>query len=365
MKPPAPLSSLAPSRGNERRRAHSRSRCAARVRHRGVSAGRACAPARPAAVPRPRHGHRDRRPGLDRLLELRAGANDRHRRARPDPLRRRPDGGARCDPSRPASFARPRARGHVPHRSDHRARGRLALRPERSRGAPARLDHRLHRRRRGLLDPARLDAAPPARSHARGRGRLQRPGGGAAGDRLHRVDRYARLRRLGHGRAVRDGARDRAAGRGGGRLAGGGGAAPRAPRYSRALSRRHARHGGGGLRGGRHPPRIGLPRRLPERPGARLGLDSRAPDRDRVPSGPGLGRPDHDVPRSRPARVPQPPRRRLDRGHRARAAPAVRGPAGRDLRLGRRSTPFRSASGWSSAGPGCAGPFRWCSRPFR
>ena len=26
---------------------------------------------------------------------------------------------------------------------------------------------------------------------------------------------------------------------------------------------------------------------------------------------------------------------------------------------------FRSASGWSSAGPGCAAPCPWCSRPFR
>ena len=68
-------------------------------------AGRA-ARARPAAVPRPRDGHRLRRPGLDRLRRLRARAHDRDHRAGADPVRGRPDRRAARDP---AGARRPRS----------------------------------------------------------------------------------------------------------------------------------------------------------------------------------------------------------------------------------------------------------------
>ena len=78
--------------------------------------------------------------------------------------------------------------GHDRHRRDRRPRRGRAVRPLDARGAAARLDPRLHGRRGDLRGAARLDAAPPARADARGRGGLQRPGCRRARARVHRVD---------------------------------------------------------------------------------------------------------------------------------------------------------------------------------
>ena len=75
------------------------------------------------------------------------------------------------------------------------------------------VDPRLDRRRRGVRGTARLDAAPTACPHARGRGRAQRPGRGRARDRLHRVDHAPGLRPGRPARPVRAPARDRRRGR--------------------------------------------------------------------------------------------------------------------------------------------------------
>ena len=91
----------------------------ARLARRGATAR-----AGPAALPLPGHGHRLRRPGLDRLQRLPARAPDRDHRAGPDPLRGRPDLGAARDPPRADARAEPGDRGHDHHRGRHRLRGR-------------------------------------------------------------------------------------------------------------------------------------------------------------------------------------------------------------------------------------------------
>ena len=68
--------------------------------------------------------------------------------------------------------------------ADLRARGGPAVRLRRSGGPAARRGARVHGRRRDLRPAARIDAAAPARAHARGRVRPRRPGRRAAGDRL-------------------------------------------------------------------------------------------------------------------------------------------------------------------------------------
>ena len=140
----------------------------------------------------------------------------------------------------------------------------------------------VHRRRGDLRAAARLDAAPQAGAHARGRGRLQRPGRGAARDRLHRLDPEARLRRGRHGDPVRRGARASAR-RSASRSAGSRSRAFSARRLDStglypvaslataaiAFGAADALHGSG------------LPRRLRGRAGARLGARSPPSGRSR------------------------------------------------------------------------------------
>ena len=139
--------------------------------------------------------------GLIDVRRLRAGAHDRDRRARADPVRGRPGRGlaarsARC--SAPAvslaivgTLVTALIAGLV---------AALAVRPLAARGPAARRDPLLDRRRGDLRDPARVDAAPAPGAHARGRVGLQRPGRGPARPRVHRVDPAARLRPRRHGR---------------------------------------------------------------------------------------------------------------------------------------------------------------------
>ena len=224
----------------------------------------------------------------------------------------------------------------------------------------------VHRRRGDLRAAARLDAAPQAGADARGRGRLQRPGRRPARDRLHRVDPAAGLRRARHARAVRARARDRRGGRAGRGLAGRAGPAQRAAREPPA-STRSRRWPPPALAFGaaRQPARLRLPRRLPGRARARLGAHPRQADGHGLPPGPRLGGADRDVPRARAARVPEPARRRLARGHRARARARVhRAAAGGGAR--HRVRPLhRRPSASCSAGPACAARCRWCSPPSR
>ena len=197
-------------------------------------------PARPAALPRARNGDRVRRARLDRLQQLRAGADDRRRRACVDPVRGRSHRRLRRDPAGPARVALARDPGNDRDRGDLRLRGGVAVRPLHARGHAARRDHLLHRRRRDLRAAARVEAPAPPRAHARGRGGLQRPGRRPARDRVHRVDPAGRLRRARHGAPVRARDGDRR-GRGHrGRDARGSRAAKRAPRQSRALPGGHA-----------------------------------------------------------------------------------------------------------------------------
>ena len=88
---------------------HPDRRRAAGRRHARLARRGAPARARPAALPLPGHGHRLRRPGLDRLQRLPAGAPDRDHRAGPDPLRGRPDLGAARDPPGADAGAQPGA----------------------------------------------------------------------------------------------------------------------------------------------------------------------------------------------------------------------------------------------------------------
>ena len=112
-------------------------------------------------------------------------------------------------------------------------------------------------------------------------------------------------------------------------------------------------HGSGFLRG------------LPGRPGARVGPDPGEEDGGCFPRGARMGGADRDVPRSRPAGLPERARRRVGRGHgahagsRVRGAAAVRGGGDRARRLQRRAT----ASCWG--GPGCAARCPSCSRRSR
>ena len=83
---------------------------------------------------------------------------------------------------------RARHAGDARHGRADRRPGGAAARPRAARGAAARLDGGRHRRRRHLRRAARLDAAPQAGSHARGRVGHQRPDRDPARGRLHRGD---------------------------------------------------------------------------------------------------------------------------------------------------------------------------------
>ena len=137
---------------------------------------------------------------------------------------------------------------------------------------------------------------------------LQRPGRGAARDRLHRLDPAARLRRRSTWLVLfvaRDGHR-----RGGGHRASAG-CAVQALRRTR-LRQRRAVPGRHAVRGRRSPSaarrrctaRASSPSTSPGWCSARRRIPAQA-DGDRVPRGARLGGADRDVPRARPARLPE------------------------------------------------------------
>ncbi len=214
-----------------------------------------------------------------------------------------------------------------------------------ARGADRRLGDRRHRLRRDLRRPPRLEAAAAARAGARGRVGDERPGRGPARHRLHRLDRGARLRPREHGSSsspatsligavvgvlVGWGARWAfirldypTAGPLPGRLDGGGGAL---------------------LRPRRRRPRLGVPRRLPDRPRPRDRDRARPAHGHRLPPGPQLGRADLAVLPARPARLPERSGRRRLRGHGAGPRADLRRPPDRDARR----HPVRPASGSAS-----------------
>ncbi len=265
---------------------------------------------------------------------------------------------------RPSLVARDRR--HARHLRAVRLRGVLAVRLLDARGDAARRDHLVHRRRGDLRAPARVDAPPPAGAHARGRGRLQRPGRRPARDRLHRVDPAARLRRARHGSCCSC-ARWGSARSSGSRVGSAGGprAPPHAAREPGPVPGRDAVDGGPRVRRGGHAARLRLPRRVPRRPGARLGPHPGEADGDGLPRGARVGRADRDVPRARPARLPERARRRVARGHRARADPRVRRAAAARVPGDRVRPLHRGRARRARAGRGCAAPCRWCSRPSR
>ncbi len=102
-------------------------------------------------------------------------------------------------------------RRHARHRRRHRARREVDRRAVHAAGTAARLDRGRDRQRRDLLRPARFDDASGGSRRPRGRVRSERPGRGAARDRVHRLDHAAGLRDRRHGRAVRRAARRSAA----------------------------------------------------------------------------------------------------------------------------------------------------------
>ena len=79
-------------------------------------------------------------------------------RARADPVRGRPRRGLGRDPARAAPGARARGARHAHHGRRRRARRLLAVRVLDARGPAARLDHRVHGRRGGVLAAARRRA---------------------------------------------------------------------------------------------------------------------------------------------------------------------------------------------------------------
>ncbi|CAA9518142.1 MAG: Na+/H+ antiporter, partial [uncultured Solirubrobacteraceae bacterium] len=266
--------------------------------------------ARPRPRPRALPGHGDARrlgwPRADHLRRLRARADDRGHRARAHPLRGRADHRHARDPARPGHRDLPLAGRHARHRGGRRPHGVRAVRPLDARGAPARRDRRLDGRRGDLRPPAHLDAAAAPRPHARGGGGPQRPGRRPARARLHGVAAAPGLRRRGHAAALRRGDGDRPDRRRRGRMAGRPGLPARAAGHRRPLSRGHAGGGGARLRRRRRAARLGLPRGVPRGPRARHGADPRQADRHELPPGARLGRAALDVPRARPARLPEP-----------------------------------------------------------
>ena len=184
-------------------------------------------------------------------------------------------------------------------------RRRVAVRPLDARGHAARRDPGGHRQRRDLRGAARLDAAAEARPHARGRGGPERPGRGAARDRVHRLDPGPGLRPRRHGALAggraRRSARRSAAASAGSRCTGcrrtrlaSAGLYPVASIAIAALAFGLAdvAHGSGFLA-------VYLDRaRARQRPDPRQAHDHHLPRRAR------LARPGRDVPDARPARVP-------------------------------------------------------------
>ena len=213
---------------------------------------------------------------MDRVRRLRGRAHDRDHRPCADPVRGRPERGVPGDPAGPAGGDQPGDARNDRHGGDRRPGGDVALRPLDARGHAAGRGAGGHRRRGGVRDIARIDAAAQGRAHARGRGRAERPRRGAARDRVHRLDPEARLRPGRHGAAA--GAASCSSGRRSAARVGlrwpSTGCAARAwrPPASTRWPRRDRRPR---LRRGRRGARLGLPRRLPDRARARAARRSR------------------------------------------------------------------------------------------
>ena len=222
------------------------------------------------------------------------------------------------------------------------------------------------RRRRDLRPAARLHAAAPARTHARGRVWPQRPGRDPARARVHRLDPEAGLRRRRHGGAVRARARGRAGGRARGRAGRGLDVQADQPRHARAsipvasIATAALAYGGAAVLHGSGFLAVYLA-------GLALGSAHIPAKRTITAFHEGLAwvGADRPLPHPRAARLPEPARRRAARGNARRAGDGRGRPARRDLRRHRVRAVQRTASGWSWAGRGFAGRCPWCWRPFR
>ena len=240
------------------------------------------------------------------------------------------------------------------------------VRPLAARGPAARRDPLLDRRRRDLRAAARLDAAPAPGAHARGRVGLQRPDRRPARPRVHRVDPAARLR---HRRTCSSSSSRRS------------GSASRsacAIGWLAVQAFQRARLATAGLYPVASLATAGLAFGLADAlhgsgflavylAGLALGggADPRQADDHRVPRRARLGRAARDVPHARPARLPEPARRRRARGRRARARRRRRRPAAGG---GRRHAPVRlqrRRAARPRAGRACAARCPWCSRRSR
>ena len=155
--------------------------------------------------------------GLDLVQRLHPRPPDRDRRAVADPVRGRARGRVGRHPPRVRRGAQPGRRRDGRDRGDRRPRRGGAVPSVDDRGPAAGLDSRLDRRRRGVRGAARLDAAKTACPNARRRGRPQRPRGGRARDRLHRLGDAQQLRPRRPPRPVRAPVRNRRRDRRGGR----------------------------------------------------------------------------------------------------------------------------------------------------
>ena len=195
---------------------------------------RALRPVAPADVPGGGHGRGHRRPAGPALCRTQAGLRHWQRRAGADPAGRRPA----------HATAHPAPRGGTgpvagqPGRAGHHRRGRGGGGADAGHGRAAcgaAGRHRVVHRRRGRVQPARAQRHAAARTperHGRARVGLQRPDGGAAGDRPDRRAGTGRRwpRPHGHGRTGRAPAGLRAVLRPGWRPGHGGAAAPAADR---------------------------------------------------------------------------------------------------------------------------------------
>ena len=249
-----------------------------------------------------------------------AGADDRDRRARADPVRGRPDGRPVRDPPGAADGDLAGRRRDDRDRGRHRPGGRAGCSTSRrsraccsARCSPSTDGAAIFALLRGSTLERRLASTLEAESGLNDPmavllvlgfiAWIQEPGYGLA-DMA-----WLLVRQIGIGLAVGRG------GRHGGRR----GAAARAPGHRRPVPGRDARRRGARVRRGGHAPRLGLPRRLHRRPV--LGT-SRIPAQRTVTSfhqGLAWVAQVVAVPLARPARVPERPRQRRRAGDGARA----------------------------------------------
>ncbi len=238
------------------------------------------------------------------------------------------------------------------------------LRPRHARGDAARLDHRDHRRRRDLRAAARLDPAAEARrarSRARPasttRSRSCSSSGSSSGSRT-RASASTGCSSSSSRSSASASPLGVAVGWAGGR-----GPATDPPRHRRALPGRLADRRGALLRRRRRARRLRLPRRLYRRPRARRRRDPGEADDHHLPPGARLGRAGRPLPRPRPARLPERPRRRRLEGTAAGADRPLRRPADRRLRCDRALPVPELRAGRPLLGRACGGRSRSSSRP--